>query len=239
MKTKRYAMLAFVLLTSVLTMCLARRAMPKTQKLEREDKTDAPFKTSKWYRDMWQWYHSGNELSKNEVMVLLVLYSEKTTEQRDTLKGLHGVEVVVELLRPEAEKYSLTREALQTDVELRLRQHGIRVNPGGPCLYINVNTLVDEQFGCAAVSVLVQLRQQAVLFFNPKTNCNVPTWERSSVGLFGLSKLRTVRETVQDFVDVFINDYLAANPKQRPVEEPKEPIDFTPIEENDKTPKDD
>jgi hypothetical protein len=43
------------------------------------------------------------------------------------LPGLEGVEVVVEDVNPKAEKYGLTRQLLQTDTELRLRQNGIRV----------------------------------------------------------------------------------------------------------------
>jgi len=43
------------------------------------------------------------------------------------LEGLLGVEVVVEKISPEVENYGLTEQLLQTDTELRLRQHGIRV----------------------------------------------------------------------------------------------------------------
>jgi len=49
------------------------------------------------------------------------------TDQKDTLKGLHGVEVVVENPGPEVEKHGLTRQQIQTDVELKLRLAGIKV----------------------------------------------------------------------------------------------------------------
>jgi hypothetical protein len=48
-------------------------------------------------------------------------------EHEDTLAGLEGVTVVVEDVNPKVEKYGLTRQLLQTDTELRLRQHGIRI----------------------------------------------------------------------------------------------------------------
>ena len=244
MKTKKYAMLTVVLLTSVLTMCFAGRAIPKTLRLERDDKTDAAYqeaisKSRKWIRDTLERWNSGGEMGEAEVVALLSLYSEKTKEQRDTLKGLNGVCVIVESLIPDAEQHGLTKEALQTAVELRLRQHGIKVNPVGPVLFISVSAAANEEFSISAVAVWVGFVQPAVLLRNPKTLTAVTTWQKYNVGLFGLDKLRTFRETVQDNVDEFINDYLAANPKKQPLEEPKKPIDFTPIEKKDKTPKDD
>jgi hypothetical protein len=69
------------------------------------------------------------------------------TDQKDTLKGLQGIYVVVEDLyaKPETEEWGLTRQQLLTDVELRLRQNGIKVlssleecssTPGSPYLYV-------------------------------------------------------------------------------------------------------
>jgi hypothetical protein len=43
------------------------------------------------------------------------------------LPGLEGVQVEVVPVRPDFEKYGLTQQVLQTDTELRLRQHGIRI----------------------------------------------------------------------------------------------------------------
>ena len=41
--------------------------------------------------------------------------------ERQTLKGLNGVRVVVADMHPEAEPSGLTRALIQTDVELKLR----------------------------------------------------------------------------------------------------------------------
>ena len=48
-------------------------------------------------------------------------------DTKDILAGVEGVEVLVEALHPCAEKHGLTRQVLQTDAELRLRMHGIKV----------------------------------------------------------------------------------------------------------------
>jgi hypothetical protein len=50
-----------------------------------------------------------------------------TEDTRATLRGVEGVLVVVEDLGDDVEQAGLTRQQLQTDVELRVRQAGIRV----------------------------------------------------------------------------------------------------------------
>jgi hypothetical protein len=48
-------------------------------------------------------------------------------EKKDILAGLEGIQVLAEGVKPEAEKCGLTQKILQTDAELRLRQHGIMI----------------------------------------------------------------------------------------------------------------
>ena len=56
-----------------------------------------------------------------------VLAQDVDQESRAVLRGLQGCEVVVENLRPEIERGGLTREQLQTDMELKFRMAGIKV----------------------------------------------------------------------------------------------------------------
>src|SRR6187551_90320 len=66
---------------------------------------------------------------------------------RDTLRGLPGVEVIVEGLQPELERSGLTGAAIRADVERRLRDGGISVyasqtaNPSlaKAYLYVHIN----------------------------------------------------------------------------------------------------
>ncbi len=227
MKAKKCWILAVVLLTSVLTLCLAGRAIPKTPQLEKDDKTDTPSQPSKWFQDMPQWLFSGNELSETEVRDLLLIYSKGTFEQRNSLKGLDSVEVRVRVVGAEPSGYGLREEAeaLQTAIELRLRQHGIKVGPDGPSLHIIVDGAYNSEFGWAAIAVRVELEQSAVLLFRPKTNALVVTWQQTDVIVAKFDKFRGVKENVMDCVDEFINDYLAANPtKGRPVSPPSTKI---------------
>jgi hypothetical protein len=82
-------------------------------------------------------------------------------------------------------------------------------------LYINVNTIVFEESGRAVFAVQVELKEGASVFRNGAW-CSAPTWDTADVGACPSNNLREyVRECVRDDVDEFINDYLAANPKDR------------------------
>jgi hypothetical protein len=139
---------------------------------------------------------------------------------RATLRGVEGMYVIVEELEPEVERAGLTRHQLQTDVELRLRQAGIRVltkeerleTLGAPWLYVNVNVVLRSD-GLTAFSTRVELNQVALL----KTDGSlviVPTWSVASIGSVGRIRfVDTIRNDVRDYVDGFINAYLSVHPR--------------------------
>ncbi len=142
--------------------------------------------------------------------------------ERESLAGLAGVYVIVEEMDPVVEREGLARSTLQTDVEVKLRQAGIRVltrtewpvAPGSPHLYLRVTTLrVGEEWQVYAVEILLDLGQEVMLARKPTIALVAPTWRTSWVGAVGAKKLDWVRERVRDRVDEFINAYLAANPK--------------------------
>ncbi len=142
---------------------------------------------------------------------------------RATLKGLQGVHVLVEKMHPEAARAGLAKATLQTDVEVKLRQAGIRVlsktetlaAPGNPFLYLQVGTLVG---GAASefyvYSIRLSLTQLVVLDRNAAV-ITAPTWSAAQrIGTIGSARLSTiVREHVRDQVDQFINAWLSVNPK--------------------------
>ena len=152
------------------------------------------------------------------------------TNQRDVLAGLQGVYVGVEEIGPEVEKYSLTKQVLQTDVELRLRQCGVRVlsqeefrqTVGRSILYINITPAINEKFDLAAVTIQVELNELAFLVRGPTTCVRCATWVNGSTMVVGKARINEVRDKVKEFVDMFINDYLAANPKARPADQETE-----------------
>jgi len=143
--------------------------------------------------------------------------------QRDTLVGLKGVGVGVEYIRPEVQRYGLTERILQTDVEMQLRQNGIRVlsmqetlqTPGCPYLYIRVEVLIKEEIKLAAVGIRAEFAQVAFLMREPTIFADATTWDKTEVGMVPVNQLKDVRKDVKDLVDHFIKDYLAANAKEQ------------------------
>jgi hypothetical protein len=145
---------------------------------------------------------------------------------RRSLMGLKGVYVLVTILPAEAEAGGLNRSAIQTDVELKLRQAGIKVLteteatavPGAPSLYVEA-TLPGGKgtttTGLYACSLNVRLEQIVRLERDPITGIlAATTWSAPGiVGMVGQENLRMLRDTIKDMVDQFINAWLSVNPK--------------------------
>ena len=151
---------------------------------------------------------------------------ERFSSERESLRGIKAVCVVVEKPHGLAGN-GLTREDIQTTVELRLRSAGIRIpsqnsafavcTPDGgnctwPMLYVQVAAVEPSTTGLAYV-VNVRLDQEVVLRLNPRMSCFGATWRKAYIGVCPKSEVRAIQETVADFVDKFANDFLAANQK--------------------------
>ena len=144
---------------------------------------------------------------------------------RQTLAGLTGVYVGVDLTTNGSQPNGLTETQLRTDVELKLRQAGIKVlstedvtrTPGVPFLFVKVSTLeLRGGAGLYSFSIGVELLQAIQLARNPSVSGLGRTWNANATyGTFGSGKLgEEVRRVVRDLTDQFINAYLAANPKR-------------------------
>lgn len=155
-------------------------------------------------------------------------------KQKATLRGLTGVYVLVEKINDSVKDYGITENQIRTDVELRLRKAGIRVlsqsesfnTPGEPYLYIkigivNIQTSGDNfRFGYA-YDITVSLEQDVLLERKIMADKNTPvqipisaaTWERGTLGVLPKADVRSIRDDVNDYIDQFINDFLAVNPR--------------------------
>jgi len=144
-------------------------------------------------------------------------------QQRDSLQGLRGVEVVIESLRPDAQADGLSQEAIRTAVELILRSKGIRVltrseslsTPATPYLYVKVSTYnySSDLSDLYAYAVTVDVIQKVSLAQRPHYMMSATTWERGAVGTTGHSNIRMVIDSVESKVKEFASDFLAANPR--------------------------
>ena len=146
--------------------------------------------------------------------------AESTTGQRESLRELSEVVVVIEKISPDAHADGLSEEAIRTAVELILRSSGIRVltlaekpmTPSAPYLYVQVNTYRNEFL--YAVNVRVELDQQITLVHRPKYTMAATTWVRNWIGVVGQTKMREVISSIiEPQVKDFANDFLAVNPR--------------------------
>jgi hypothetical protein len=137
----------------------------------------------------------------------------------DTLRGLPGVEVMVESLEPDLERDGLTRAAIQSDVERRLGAAGIPVyrsqteNPSlaKAYLYVQIDDVRLPGQDLYAVGVQVQLRQTLQ---SPVTASNIVdamTWDEHTVVVAKAGEVARVRDTVQEYVDQFVRDWMAVH----------------------------
>jgi hypothetical protein len=137
---------------------------------------------------------------------------------RDTLRGLPGVEVIVEALPPELERGGLTAAAMRADVERRLRDGGVVVypsqtanpSPAKAYLYVHLHVLVLPQDGYA-VAVQLHLRQTLRSLVTGSNIVNAMTWEAENVFRVPTAAVQTVGAEVLAFVDQFVEDWAAVH----------------------------
>lgn len=210
MKMKKYLILAIVSFSILIVLWPSQQITGETGQSAKDKENDSNL----------------TALHKSALSAKLVWANRK-----EVLQGLEGVHVLVNPIEPGVEEYGLTEKALQTDTELQLRQYGIKVltkeecgsTPGTPFLYIEAKVIMREEVPVAAASIVVQLRENVPLLRKPARFCiGASTWQRGVAVLVGLDEIKDLKGYVKDFVDEFINDYLAANPKESPVKEEEE-----------------
>jgi len=138
---------------------------------------------------------------------------------RESLRGIAGVYVLVEKFSPEEKRAGFSKKQVQTDVELKLRLAGIKVQnkeehleaPGMPHLYVSVDTVsVSQNFFYYVISI--EIWQNVSLERNANFNYKAMTW---SLDTMGHGKTEHIRTHLKDKIDVFINAYLSVNPKTK------------------------
>jgi hypothetical protein len=141
------------------------------------------------------------------------------------MTGLQGVNVMVEDLQPNMQKYArkfgLAQEQLKRDVEQKLQKSGITIltqenwlkTLGRPVLYVNINTHEYEKYWYA-YDIKVELKQIVYMEANPKVKTLASTWSISMTGIANIGTLNTIRDSLGSLVNRFIDAYLSANTKK-------------------------
>jgi hypothetical protein len=136
----------------------------------------------------------------------------------ESLRGLKGVCVLVESLGPSFDG-KLTRDNIKTDVELKLRLAGIKVisdreifkTTAQPILHVSVFS--HGAGGSIGYSINVEFMQLVNLRRDSTKSLLAGTWWTRSSGVVGELQTETLRNSIKDKVDEFINDFRLVNPE--------------------------
>jgi hypothetical protein len=143
--------------------------------------------------------------------------------ERESLRGLTGVEVLVDPLDSEIERAGLSEVKLQQDIRLRLQKAGVKVlteqerlaSPAAAILTIRVDTLHDRIGRYFYVTDLF-LAQRVTLQTRAEPEFSAVTWKKlGTVSPVADDNVKHLEDQVLRKVDLFIKDYLAVNPDRR------------------------
>ena len=138
--------------------------------------------------------------------------------QRESLRYLPGVAVIIEEVPEDAKADGLSEELIRAAAERSLQASGTRMltpveqakTPSKPSLYVRVGTF-KIQSGLYVYVVTVALKQSVVLAHRPERLMIASTWEEGVIGTPGVNNLKQATKVVEDLVTVFSNDFQAVN----------------------------
>lgn len=162
------------------------------------------------------------------VLLLLACEAAGLAADAQSLKGIAGIWVLVENLDPDLQKAGLTKGELRSDVEDRLRESGIAVEPpsesgAGPFLYLKLTDIAVPAGGKrkskarsrnegTALYVRLELQQSVALKREPSSSLLADTWRQSVIGYAEPARAgETARGWVRELTERFVKAYRTAN----------------------------
>jgi len=146
------------------------------------------------------------------------------TDQKESLRGIKEIAVLVDPLSPEIQKAGITAEKIKEEIETRLGQAGIRVYteneaegpsskiPARPYLYINNHSYTLQKDLTYGYALNIFFIQPVQLKRNPKISCLATTWYSGGVGIIRVHKLKNFNQSeLAEHIEKFIDDFLAVN----------------------------
>ena len=131
--------------------------------------------------------------------------------EKETLRALDGVMLIVEKLHENAKRIQLSGETLEKDVTEKLKAAGIKrlssderlADERRPYLYINCHIMYVESIKLTSFSIDVEVHQRVSLANGKKAQGL--TWAKSYLGIQSQANAaRKIRDVVAEYVDEFI-----------------------------------
>jgi hypothetical protein len=160
------------------------------------------------------------------IVVLIVLSHLDTSvaragrvEDRESLRRLPGVEVIVEKFLSEEEVAGFSQDGIRKGVELVLQSNGVRLlseserlqTASAPFLYVKVNPFKHSSAETYCLAIEVELHQAVSLMNRPEQRISARTWNRVQVAIIGDQITERVTELVEPLIKQFANDFLTVN----------------------------
>ena len=144
-----------------------------------------------------------------------------TSDRRETLKGIKSMTIVIEEIKqPDATAQELTEEIIEKDIAEKLQAAGINVVPltdltsDLPWVYVNIHLMEHKELpSFYTFSLIVEIRQFVTLKRIARLSFNAATWDHKLVGMISSSEaVSTVRRSLNEIIDRFVDDYRSVNP---------------------------
>ena len=149
--------------------------------------------------------------------------------ERELLKGLVGIEVLVEPLNIEIEDLGLETMKLQSDIRQRLQKSGIKLltererlaTSTAAMLAVRVDALHDR-IGRYFYSIDLFLTQRVRLEGSRASEPSAVTWMKlGAIEIIADDNVKHLEDQVFRKIDQFIKDYQSVNPERRGSDQPK------------------
>ena len=167
------------------------------------------------------------------MLALTPSYAERPAEvsERESLRGLSGVEVLVEPFSLELEQGGLQAVTLQNDIRQRLQKAGVKVftererlaAQAGALLVVRLDA-VHDRIGRYFYTIDLLVKQRVRLGGHDAPELSAATWMKSGgIGIVADDNVKHVEDQVRRKVDELIKDYQAVNPDRRGRDQLKSP----------------
>ena len=161
------------------------------------------------------------------ILLFVVLNGNTDTLQKsvESLRGIKSMSVRVTLNNKHYGKI-VNPDTLKTDIELKLRMAGIKIEPFENAslfgsLICSIDLLKNDSLNKSLETEIVIHRADISFYqlISLERNHNIkgvsPTWVDTSFGISGKEQFEEgLRKSIQESIDIFLNDYLSVNPKQ-------------------------
>jgi len=148
-----------------------------------------------------------------------IAHALDTEINRRSFQDVKTFQILVEPLPPKVEQAGLTASTIQTDVETKLRQAGIKIaDPKAETLvllYVSVQFWEDSPVALWPYTISVEVLQDVLVARDTSILVTYsPTWSTHMIGGVQPARVRDLRGAIKDQVDKFINAYRAVDPRK-------------------------